>query len=462
MTRKRKWNTFPGMAGIIAIIGFAAIACDNDDTTPNPCANGHTAGAAETCVTPQTCTTCGAVMQAATGHDFDHDDWVEDAIAATCTDPSYDTRDCKNAPCTVKNKRTGKHRTLGHDLPDAYPATCMEDGFTGTGHCDRCGEDEAGKPILLEPDYHDFSGTPVITPATCTEDGEEIVNCGNNGCTAEHKTELEALGHESTIQPFAATCTTAGNSALSGNCVRYAQCGHVETGTVLAALGHFAWDWTTYNSTNGHLSCTRDNCSGGLAAIGDTGPAGGIIFYVADGEDGRHDGITIQGYTGATGSFAQYTAYYLEAAPANESGTSRWQASTSANNTLIDGITTWANVTAKDTGLAGSIGVGRKDTQTIVNSAAFAALTNTAAQRCASKNFGGKTDWFLPSLGELKEFYKLKGQAGVPQTGIPTTGYVWSSSQSNNSTAWVQEFGYGGQTNDYKSLDNNVRAIRAF
>ena len=431
---------------ILITIGLAVSACDNGGTTS---AHTHTAGAAATCVTPQTCTSCGEVMQGATGHDFEHDDWDEDEIDASCEHPSYDTIACKNAPCTIKDKRTGSHPALGHDLPGAYAATCMAKGSTGTGHCYRCDEDKTGVPLNVDPENHDFSGTPVITPATCTTDGKEVINCGNNGCTETHGTVLEALKHEGTIQPFAATCTTAGNSALSGNCVRYAQCGYVVTGTVTNALGH---DHGT--SGTGSLICKRDHCDHQYA-IGDTGPAGGIIFYVVD------DGLTVQGYGsfGDNGYFAEYTAYYLEAAPANEPN-SRWQAA--SDNTLIDGITIWLNATAKNAGLAGSIGVGRKDTQTIVNSAAFAALTDTAAQRCASKDTGGKTDWFLPSLGELNEFYKLKGQVGVPQTGIPTTGWFWSSAQASNISAWLQSFDNGNQLSNLKDYSGNVRAVRAF
>jgi len=221
---------------LIAVIGLVVMACDNGTTTP---AHTHTAGAAATCLTPQTCTTCGEVLQTAKGHNFgDDSDWVEDAIEATCIHPSKDTKACKNAPCGEIEDRTGSHPALGHALPGAYPATCMADGFTGIGTCERCYENETGETLKREPDNHNFSGTPVITPATCTEDREEVINCGNNGCTKKHITTDEPLGHEGTIQPFAATCTTAGNSALSGNCVRFAQCAHVVTGTVVNALGH--------------------------------------------------------------------------------------------------------------------------------------------------------------------------------------------------------------------------------
>ena len=223
---------------IVAVIGLVVVTCDNGNTpTTDPCATGHNFG--------------------------DDSDWVQDAEAATCTYPSHDTRDCKNAPCTVKDRRAGSHPALGHDLPGAYPATCMADGYTGIGTCKRCYENETGKTLKREPDNHDFSGTPVITPATCTVNGKEVVNCGNNGCTKTHTTVTdEPLGHEGSVAAFAATCTTAGNSVLSGNCVRFAQCNHVVTGTVLAALGHQIANWTTpLTSATVTQACDRTTCN---------------------------------------------------------------------------------------------------------------------------------------------------------------------------------------------------------
>ena len=223
---------------IVAVIGLVVVTCDNGNTpTTDPCATGHNFG--------------------------DDSDWVPDAEAATCTHPSHDTRDCKNAPCTVKDRRAGSHPALGHDLPGAYPATCMADGYTGIGTCKRCYENETGKTLKREPDNHDFSGTPVITPATCTVNGKEVVNCGNNGCTKTHTTVTdEPLGHEGSVAAFAATCTTAGNSVLSGNCVRFAQCNHVVTGTVLAALGHQINNWTTpLTSATVTQVCDRTTCN---------------------------------------------------------------------------------------------------------------------------------------------------------------------------------------------------------
>ena len=97
-----------------------------------------------------------------------------------------------------------------------------------------------------------------------------------------------------------------------------------------------------------------------------------------------------------------------------------------------------------------------------MNHLATTSETGRAAQICANKTVtvGGTVynDWFLPSLGELNELYKLKGQPG-----IPTSSYFWSSSQSSTRHAWLQDFEYDFQSNEYvKGNYLNVRAVRAF
>jgi len=488
------------------------------------------------------------------------------------------------ASCADDNVTTATHNHTWGEWSVTTAATCVAKGAE-TRACSGCTETQT-QDIAINPNNHDpqpVDGEIEVAP-TCTVGGFGKVACARTGCThTENGAPIDPLDHEGTIAPFAATCITAGNSQMSGECVRFAQCNHVVTGTVVGANGHtWGWEETTpatclVAATDTHkcdvcgtfdtavtqpghhalghssgidaieVSCEVDGYSGGSGPcihdgcdevlpagivtpkwghdyhdwtaptcttdgnherfcvndcgtidtrttgyaalghsgnwaittppnftaetdgeetrtcstcstpetrvykfykIGDTGPAGGIIFYVAP------SGITIQGYgnSGDNGYFATYTAYYLEAAPANETN-SMWQAA--SENTLIAGVTTFTSTSLNNT----SIGVGRKDTQTIVNSAAFAALTDTAAQRCANKSLNGFTDWFLPSLVELNEIYKA-GVAGV--TGIPTTGRIWSSSQANNVSAWHQDFDNGNRTGGSKANNINVRAIRAF
>ena len=187
--------------------------------------------------------------------------------------------------------------------------------------------------------------------------------------------------------------------------------------------------------------------------IGDTGPAGGIIFYIAP------SGFKVEGYTGTLGTFAEYTAYYMEAAPANE-GSYEW----GSYATEIADVTGWPIMLydePKDDEerLAASIGVGRRDTQIIVNYLATTEETNRAAQVCANKTvtFGGTefNDWFLPSLGESNEMFN-----NIFSSSEEYTSEIWSSSQCNDYRAWTQSS--TSQFYRNKNFPRNVRAVRAF
>jgi hypothetical protein len=82
------------------------------------------------------------------------------------------------------------------------------------------------------------------------------------------------------------------------------------------ANGHdYKWVVINYDTYPANSKGTCTICSASTTRttqIGDAGPAGGVIFNVAP------NGFTVEGFTGVTGSFSEYTAYYLEAAPDNE------------------------------------------------------------------------------------------------------------------------------------------------
>ncbi len=149
--------------------------------------------------------------------------------------------------------------------------------------------------------------------------------------------------------------------------------------------------------------------------IGDTGPAGGKVFYLTD-ASGLHG---------------------LEAAPVDQSAAIQWG---------CNGTSVGASGTA--------VGTGKANTAAI-NAACGA---GTAAQVAASYSLNGFTDWYLPSQGELGLLYQLQSVVG----GFANSIY-WSSSEGGNDSAWYQIFGYGGQGSFYfKSYALAVRAIRSF
>jgi len=417
---------------LIAVIGLVVMACDNGNQTT---AHVHTAGAAATCVTPQTCTTCGEVMQGATGHDFEHDDWDEDEINASCEHPSYDTIACKNAPCTIKDRRTGSHPALGHNITGAYAATCTAEGYTGTGHCNRCDEDKTGVPLGVDPENHDFGEWTPKTAATCVAPERLIRVCSHNAAHYEEENhgEINTTAHNWnwTLNAIAATCVSISKDTAT---CKNTPCTvtNVRDGSN-PALGH---DHGT--SGTGSLICKRENCDHQYA-IGNTGPAGGIIFYVAA------SGFTIEGYTG---SFSAYTAYYLEAAPANASeSTMRW----SNTNILIPNLSQdISDLTDR------AIGRGRLNTAIIIAAHPDDTVANNAAKATAAYSQGGNDDWFLPNYEELNQMYIQRSHVGI------TTGLFWSSSQTNNINARAQDLVNGSRFNIDKNNGLSVRAIRAF
>ena len=168
--------------------------------------------------------------------------------------------------------------------------------------------------------------------------------------------------------------------------------------------------------------------------IGDTGPAGGIIFY--------DKGVVSNGWR------------YMEAAP-NDIGPAQW----GAYGTDVNGVST-------------ALGTGRTNTQRIA-SVLSQAREDGAALLCTSLSINGYADWFLPSRDELNLVYvnlKVKG------LGDLRNSRYWSSSQGDSTyaspsrNAWTQDFSDGSQSANYRGVsgpgdkDNpySIRAVRQF
>jgi hypothetical protein len=156
-------------------------------------------------------------------------------------------------------------------------------------------------------------------------------------------------------------------------------------------------------------------------SVGDTGPGGGIIFYVSPA--GFISGGLI--------------CHYLEAA-SSDSGPADWGANGTSTGT---------------TGTA--IGTGYSNTQAIILALSGLSETGKAAQLADAYSNNGKSDWFLPSQGELQALY----QSGI--TGLGSS--VWSSTEDDASNAWsVGYAGPPGYWSDSKTATLECRPIRAF
>ena len=181
-----------------------------------------------------------------------------------------------------------------------------------------------------------------------------------------------------------------------------------------------------------------------LYGVGDTGPAGGTIFYV---DLTRPEG-----------------SQYFEAACAG------WSDGGCGGSDLEDPSVKW--LACYLTPLAGAdgttIGTGEQNTNNIV---AACPETGVAAKVADDVVLGGQTDWFLPSKDELNALCKwaLNDTVNAVCNGyyfdFPTNGfysYYWSSSKSDVEKAWHQDFRYGDQGTLSKGVTTYIRPIRSF
>jgi hypothetical protein len=151
---------------------------------------------------------------------------------------------------------------------------------------------------------------------------------------------------------------------------------------------------------------------------------GGIIAYILQAGDPGYDANVPHG---------------LIAAPSDQSTGAQW----GCYGTTISG--------ADGTG----IGTGNQNTIDIMNGCSTVGI---AARICGDLVLNGYSDWFLPSKDELNNLYLNRTAIG----GF-AAAYYWSSSESNNATAWFQFFYNGNQDNyGFKDFTYYVRAVRAF
>jgi len=155
--------------------------------------------------------------------------------------------------------------------------------------------------------------------------------------------------------------------------------------------------------------------------VGDTGPAGGIIFY----DKGNNNG----GWR------------YLEAAPVEAEFQAKW----SVHNTMVDNTRP-------------EIGSGSKNTQLIVEKfKQTSGEWDTAAQIVNDLTFGGFSDWFLPTKDELDQMY---GNLKRRNLGNFKNEVYWSSSVTDGFYSSYQNFGDGKMDSGWRTNVRFVRPIR--
>ena len=146
-------------------------------------------------------------------------------------------------------------------------------------------------------------------------------------------------------------------------------------------------------------------------AIGDTGPGGGIVFYLEPGSNGSHG---------------------LELTPADQSGGVYWGTS----GTVVGGT-------------ENAVGTGAANTDLML---ANDASTLTAATVARDYQGGGYDDWFLPSRDEL--------QLAVDAGYLSISDDYWTSTEHSAIGAVSLKLGLYSIT--AKNVYKKVRAVRAF
>ena len=198
-------------------------------------------------------------------------------------------------------------------------------------------------------------------------------------------------------------------------------------------------------STSPAPSCA----DGGVCVLGDTGPGGGVVFYVASTPWGTADPFS------APGTVCDNNCIYLEAALSNQ-GPTAWCASGpgSASGFYVDAPGT-------------VIGSGYLNTQAMLGTTNSPPTTICAggAAQVASTPTGGLTDWYLPAEDELIALYQASSpNGGVEIDGTGTQSFWGSTADSANyAMAYCLNVNTGRAAECDKTQDAaGVLQVRAF
>ncbi|MCH3916369.1 MAG: chitobiase/beta-hexosaminidase C-terminal domain-containing protein [Spirochaetia bacterium] len=256
--------------------------------------------------------------------------------------------------------------------------------------------------------------TPVISPTGGTFEGTQsvTVSCGTDGATIYCTTD----------DSMPTTLSNIYDGAITLDATVTVRAMAVKSGMADSSVASATYTWKkTYS-------------------VGDTGPAGGIIFYDCDADNMLSDP------DGADNMESSVCGWrYLEAAPADE------------------GYYVWGGYGTSISGTYREIGDGKANTEAIVakfgTAEPYEGRTDYAAKVCYDKILNGYSDWFLPSLDELRKMYdQIYTEGGFKKD------YYWSSysSEGDSDRAYFVKFTFGARSCHDKDNCYCVRAVRAF
>jgi len=245
------------------------------------------------------------------------------------------------------------------------------------------------------------------------------------------------------------------------------------TGTPNTVAAATNYTITATNASGNATQTFRLTVTAVVYTVGQTGPGGGKVFYVATTPFSCGPTLTV-------------TCTYLEAVPFG------WMTELDASGNLVDVNRSWSEATPVDLqrgpfgttgGTATAIGSGYQNTKAMFDVGNDNTAVSAGALAYAyTVTVSGVVydDWYLPSKDELNQMCKwqrgITGEAltnlttvctgGVINSGVGAQGFgsgYWTSTEVNDFTVWNQNFENGGQRNNYgKQEGGRVRPIRAF
>jgi hypothetical protein len=226
------------------------------------------------------------------------------------------------------------------------------------------------------------------------------------------------------------------------------------TGTPNTIAAATNYTITATNASGNATQTFRLTVTAVVYTVGQTGPGGGKVFYVAT--TAFNCGPTLAA-----------TCTYLEAAP------SGWNTGADPNlSWATDANSNRTNTVPAPGAIQTAIGTGYQNSDAIVAQTGNVAVSSAAV---AARAYRGNSlsDWYLTSKDELNQMCKwARGQAWTSDATVCTSdgklaaGFVqqkyWSSSETIASAAWVQHFGTLFQADEFKTSAFYVRPVRAF
>ncbi len=247
------------------------------------------------------------------------------------------------------------------------------------------------------------------------------------------------------------TTSSASDVTVTGSS---ANCLSPATGTCISVILTIATPvYETNNNTKFVVTSSQGSCaSGSTCSLGDIGPGGGVVFYVAS-----------TPFTSAAS--CKSSCLYLEAAPKT------WKPGSPIDPGLQMGISAADGIYVTPTQY--EIGKGFGNTQVMLG-------TSLARNAVWGVSIGGKTDWFIGSKYEYRELCKYASTRGTcaESLNVGNLSSTYALNSANSYNYWTSTVrsggrfliftfrGYGENQGDEDAANTNsnkyIRPLRAF